>query len=111
RIQASHPRVQFVQADCMNPSTLIGPWVERPHPWLLIEDAHRNTFAVLEQFHPYLRPGDYLIVEDTAFLVPKYRQLERFIISHNDAYKVDTRYTDLFGYNGTFSFNGYIRRV
>jgi cephalosporin hydroxylase len=111
RVEVEHPRIQFVQADCTRPETLDGPWLDLPHPWLVIEDAHVNTFGVLEHLHARMQSGDYLIVEDTAFLVDKYRELERFMAGHRDQYKVDTRYTDLFGYNGTFSFNGYIRRM
>jgi cephalosporin hydroxylase len=109
--EAKHDRIQYVQADCMNPSTLDGPWLDFPHPWLVIEDAHVNTGAVLEHFHPHIKSGDYLIVEDTAFLVDKYDQFEAFMTRHHDEYKVDTRFTDLFGYNGTMSFNGYVRRM
>ena len=36
-----------------------------PHPWLVVEDAHHNVGAVLEHFHKYLSPGDYLVVEDS----------------------------------------------
>ncbi|MCT7660905.1 CmcI family methyltransferase [Mycobacterium deserti] len=111
RVVVGHPRIQFVQADCMKPDTFNGPWLDLPHPWLLIEDAHVNTHAMLEHFHPHLRPGDYLIVEDTAFMIDKYQDLERFVTSHGNDYKVDTRFTDLWGYNGTFSFNGYLRRM
>ncbi|SEH90967.1 Cephalosporin hydroxylase [Mycolicibacterium rutilum] len=111
RVVVEHPRIQFVQADCTKPSTFDGPWFDLPHPWLVIEDAHVNTYEMLEHFHPHLRPGDYLIVEDTAFMIDKYQALERFAGNHAGDYKVDTRFTDLWGYNGTFSFNGYLRRM
>ncbi len=111
RIRVRHPKVEFLQADCSQPSSLIGPWIDAPHPWLLIEDAHVNTLAVLKEFHPHLAPGDYWIVEDTAFILDKYRALEAFMDQHGQQYRVDTRYTDLFGYNATFSFNGYLKRV
>jgi cephalosporin hydroxylase len=112
RIKASHPRVEFFKGDCNDPSTLTVPELENlPRPWLLIEDAHVNTFNVLKHFHPYLKVGDYLIVEDTAFILEKYRQLARFMKEYPEAYRVDRRYADLFGYNATFSFNGYLKRV
>src|SRR4029077_19738078 len=77
RIRARHPRVEFLQADCNQPASMIDPWLkDRPHPWLLIEDAHVNTLGVLTEFHPHLAPGDYWIVEDTAYLREKYRALE-----------------------------------
>ena len=111
RVVVEHPRIQFVKADCETPSTFDGPWLDLPHPWLVVEDAHVNTREMLEHFHPHLRPGDYLIVEDTAFMIDKYQALERFVTEHAGDYKVDTRFTDLWGYNGTFSFNGYLRRM
>ena len=112
RIRARHPKVEFLQADCNQPSSLVGAWLEnRPHPWLLIEDAHVNTLAVLKAFHPHLAAGDYVIVEDTGFLRGKYRALEQFMAQYGPHYQVDTRYTDLFGYNATLSFNGYLKRV
>jgi cephalosporin hydroxylase len=93
-------------------SSLVGPWLEdRPHPWLLIEDAHVNTLEVLKTLHPHLVAGDCVIVEDTGFLLEKYRALERFMAQYGQHYRVDTRYTDLFGYNATLSFNGYLKRV
>jgi cephalosporin hydroxylase len=109
--EAKNDRIQYVKADCMHPDTLDGPWLELPHPWLVIEDAHVNTGAVLDHFHPHIKSGDYVIVEDTGFLVDKYRQFAAFMTSHHTEYKVDTRFTDLFGYNGTMSFNGYVKRM
>ncbi len=112
RITTRHPRVEFLPADCNQPSSLIGPWIkDRPHPWLLIEDAHVNTLGVMTELHPHLVAGDYWIVEDTAFKPWKYQALAQFMKQYGQHYRVDTRYTDLFGYNATFSFNGYLKRV
>ncbi len=49
------------------PQRLFDPDLLRsaPHPWLVVEDAHHNVAAVLEQFHEFLVPGDYLVVEDS----------------------------------------------
>ncbi len=112
RIEVKHPRVEFLRGDCMKPETLEPAGIaDLPRPWLLIEDAHINTLGVLNHFHRHLRSGDYLIVEDTAYILEKYRALERFMEDHGESYRVDTRYTDLFGYNATFNFNGYLKRV
>jgi cephalosporin hydroxylase len=95
-----HPGVKFYQGDCSTPDKLFDPDLLRsePHPWLVIEDAHHNVRAVLEQFHPYLLPGDYLVVEDSDV---KRQALEEFTAAHPGDYRVDTRFTDNFGRNAT----------
>ncbi len=54
--------------------------------------------AVLEQFHHYLTPGDYLVVEDSDV---KREALRTFLGAHPGEYLVDTRFTDNFGRNAT----------
>ena len=73
-------------------------FAREPHPWLVVEDAHHNVGAVLEHFHKYLSPGDYLVVEDSDV---KRETLRQFIAAHPGAYLVDTRFTDNFGRNAT----------
>ena len=36
--------------------------------------------------------------------------LREFARAHPGQFQVDTRFTDLFGYNSTFNFNGYLRK-
>ena len=36
------------------------------HPLVLIDDVHINTPGILNYFHQFLKPGDYIIVEDTC---------------------------------------------
>lgn len=97
---AQHPRVDFYQGDCSDPAQLFASELLRsaPHPWLLVEDAHHNVAAVLEQFHAFLRPGDYLVVEDSDV---KRDALRSFVGAHPGDYLVDTRFTDCFGRNAT----------
>jgi cephalosporin hydroxylase len=96
----THPRVDYRQADCSDPERLFDPQLlaAEPHPWLVVEDAHHNVGAVLEHFHKYLSPGDYLVVEDSDV---KRETLRRFVADHPGAYLVDTRFTDNFGRNAT----------
>ena len=54
--------------------------------------------AVLEQFHPSLLPGDYLVVEDSDV---KRQAIREFVGGHPGDYLVDTRFTDFFGRNAT----------
>jgi cephalosporin hydroxylase len=95
-----HPGVDFHQGDCSDPARLFTSELLRsaPHPWLVVEDAHHNVAAVLEQFHAYLRHGDYLVVEDSDV---KRDALRSFIGAHPGDYLVDTRFTDYFGRNAT----------
>ena len=97
---ADHPGVDFYQGDCSDPARLFDPALLRaaPHPWLVVEDAHHNVAAVLEQFHAFLRPGDYLVVEDSDV---KRDALRAFVGAHPRDYLVDTRFTDYFGRNAT----------
>ena len=95
-----HPLVTFYQADCANPETLFdhGLLCSEPHPWLVVEDAHHNVAAVLEHFHQFMRPGDYLVVEDSDV---KRDDLRAFTSAHPGSYLVDTHFTDAFGRNAT----------
>lgn len=117
RVRVEHPRVRFHTVDCMKPEGFLPQgapkdWLKTlPHPWLLIEDAHVNTRGVLEFFHPFLKSGDYWVIEDTAFILEKHDAMRAFFSSHSESYRVDTRFTDLYGYNSTFNFNGYVKRV
>jgi cephalosporin hydroxylase len=100
KAETEHPLVAFHQGDCANPETLFDQDLLRsePHPWLVIEDAHHNVAAVLEHFHKFMAPGDYLVVEDSDVKRPA---LRTFLGAHPGDYLVDTRFTDYFGRNAT----------
>jgi cephalosporin hydroxylase len=95
-----HPGVNFYQGDCSDPERLFDPdlLLSEPHPWLVVEDAHHNVVAVLEQIHKFLSPGDYLVVEDSDV---KRDALRQFLGTRPGHYLVDTRFTDYFGRNAT----------
>ncbi len=103
-----------------------------PHPWVVIDDAHANVPGVLEHFAGHMKTGDYFVVEDTNPNVPeklelgggrivvsdlkpigkvKLDQLRAFFTKHEKEFAVDSYFTDFFGYNGTWNWNGYIRRM
>ena len=90
----------FIAATASNPSCLFAPELLRaePHPWLVVEDAHHNVAAVLERFHRFLAPGDYLVVEDSDV---KREAIRQFLGAHPGDYLVDTHFTDYFGRNAT----------
>jgi cephalosporin hydroxylase len=95
-----YPHVKFYQGDCSAPERLFDSDLlhSEPHPWLVVEDAHHNVIGVLEQFHPVLSPGDYLVVEDSDV---KRQAIRDFVGAHPGEYLVDTRFTDNFGRNAT----------
>ena len=35
-----------------------------PHPWLIVEDSHDNTEAIVKYFHQFMNVGNYLVIED-----------------------------------------------
>ena len=101
-----------------------------PRPWLVIEDAHTNVYGVLKYFHDYMQAGDYFIIEDQNPDLPlhfgydrifpctykragdvKLKVLKSFLTEYSQYYSVDSFYTDFFGYNGTWNWHGYIRRM
>ena len=100
KVEMEYPGVNFYRGDCSDPEGLFDPDLLRsePHRWLVVEDAHHNVAAVLEHFHQFLAPGDYLVVEDSDV---KREALRRFVDDHPGDYLVDTRYTDNFGRNAT----------
>jgi cephalosporin hydroxylase len=100
KAETKHPGVYFYQGDCSDPERLFDPDLlqSEPHPWLVVEDAHQNVLAVMEQIHKFLSPGDYLVVEDSDV---KRDALRQFIGAHPGDYLVDTRFTDYFGRNAT----------
>jgi cephalosporin hydroxylase len=100
KVESEHPHVTFYQGDCSEPERLFDAELLRtaPHPWLVVEDAHHNVAGVLEQFHKFLLPGDYLVVEDSDV---KRDVLRAFVGAHPGDYLVDTRFTDYFGRNAT----------
>lgn len=99
-VEMEHPRVSFYRGDCFEPELLFAPELLRaePHPWLVVEDAHHNVAAVLERFHRFLAPGDYLVVEDSDV---KRDAIRQFLGAHPGNYLVDTHFTDYFGRNAT----------
>ena len=110
KVERKHPGVEYLQGDCSDPAHLFDAELFRsaPHPWLVVEDAHHNVGGVLEHFHKYLSPGDYLVVEDSDV---KRETLRQLVAGHPGAYLVDTRFTDNFGRNATCAANSIFVRT
>jgi hypothetical protein len=94
-----------------------------PRPWLVIEDAdheYETSIEVLKFFHPWLQPGEYIVVEDGIISdlsqVPDcnsgpHRALKEFLPNHPEEYEIDSSYCDFFGYNVTWCTNGWLRKT
>ncbi len=110
KVEITYPRVTFYQGDCATPQTLFPTDLlqSEPHPWLVIEDAHHNVAEVIGHMHAYLRPGDYLVVEDSDV---KREALRAFLAGHPGDYLVDTRFTDNFGRNATCAADSIFVRI
>jgi cephalosporin hydroxylase len=109
------PNVTFIRGNGRNLSPVItdGFLSQLPRPLLVVEDAdhsYETTSAVLKFFHPHLRRGEYIVVED-GITSPGVRQaLIEFFQLHGNDYAVDPEYCDYFGYNATWCMNGFLRR-
>lgn len=124
--------VTFLQGDsCAIEKTFTKEFLARlPHPWIFIEDSHVNLDALLRYFHQHCLQGDYMVVEDTSpetskelgmggvvhdhYVMMGEKQLDclrDFLEEYSDYYAVDSFLTDLFGYNGTWHWHGFIRKM
>lgn len=106
-------------------------------PIVLIDDAHVNIANVYSHFDRHaLNQGDYLIIEDTIPWIPdtfgppadnrddlsqngdkpgewgqwKWDEVISFFHGIDSQYLVDRYYTDFFGYNSTWNWNGFLRK-
>lgn len=93
---------------------------------MVIEDADHQratTLEVLRFFDPWLRAGEYIVIEDgivdDLFGGERLAALEggprpaiaEFLAERGADYEIDTRLCDHFGPNVTWNVNGYLRRA
>jgi len=80
-------------------------------PILMIEDSHENCNALVKAINPFLKSGDYLIIEDTLDQ-NKYKET---ILSEdgirNMDYEVDTFYCDFWGINNSWNVNSVFKKL
>jgi len=102
--------VTFIQGNCFEIERVLPlSFLQNlPHPWLVIEDMHKNTLGVLRYFAGMLQAKDYLIVEDSR---SKQDPIGEFMKDHESEFRVDTRYTDFFGRNATCSADSIFARI
>jgi cephalosporin hydroxylase len=120
----TRPGITFLTGDAQDlGATLKDELLESlPRPWLVIDDADHSrstTLAVLRFFDKWLRPGEYIVVEDgivTDMRVPELydggprQAIQEFLRAHGDRYAIDRTYCDYFGHNVTWNVDGFLRR-
>lgn len=121
----SDPRISFLKGDVAELAKSLTDEFLAPleRPWLVIEDSshlYEHSLAALNFFHPHLRRGDYLIVEDGIVdalgIAAQYnggpsRAVNEFFSMHPTEYEMVTAMCDFFGKNVTWNPNGYWRKV
>lgn len=78
------------------------------HPILVIEDSHENSGELLTLLDSFMKPDDYLVVEDTLSEW-KHEMMTKFLGNKN--YLVDTHYCDFWGYNNSWNINSFLKKV
>ena len=123
--KVTHPRVIFLEGSgrSLGESFTVEFLQRLPRPLLVIEDAdhaYETSIATLQFFHPLLRNGEYMVVEDGIISdlseVPDcnsgpHRALKEFLRQYPDDYEIDGNYCDFFGYNVTWCTNGFLKKV
>lgn len=109
--EAVHPRLHFHAVDLSDLRTFDKSLLKSlPHPWLVIDDAHVDIFKVFLYLDPFLRSGDYYVLED-VFVHPTAKTIDLATrVFEQEGYLVDKYYTDAFGYNVTACPNGWLRK-
>ncbi|MGL4491090.1 MAG: CmcI family methyltransferase [Rhizobiaceae bacterium] len=121
----SDPRIEFRQCDVKDIAAALPDDFMKQllHPILVIDDAsHKAAHVtnVMDFFHRYSVPGDYLIVEDAILSLimndadfggGPIKAIHEFLKNHPDTYEIDRARCDTFGHNVTWNPDGYIRRT
>ena len=121
----SHLSVQFRRGDAQRLSEVLTPpeMQSLARPLLVIEDSSHlagTTAAVLDFFDPWLRPGEYIVIEDgilTAMRAAEtydggpLRAIHEFLTRAGDRYEIDRTFCDYYGHNVTWNVDGYLRRI
>ncbi|MFK7836996.1 MAG: CmcI family methyltransferase [Sulfitobacter sp.] len=117
--------IRFVQGDVMALEETFAAHClfDLPRPWILSEDS-AHTFdacmSVLRFGAKHLRPGEFLIMEDSVLaeldLADRFdggpsRAIATYLTAHPGIYEIDTTYCDMFGVNATTNPNGYLRKI
>lgn len=125
KISFRRDNIEFFECDALHLERVLTPSIlgSLERPLLVIEDsAHFSEIclAVARFFDRVLRPGDYMIIEDSniaelgvgdEFNGGPIGAIAQFLAETEGRYEIDARYCDRFGPNVTSNPNGYLRRV
>jgi cephalosporin hydroxylase len=122
----THPFVSYRRGNGRRFERALSPEqvAELPRPLLVIEDAdhtYETSSAVLAYFHPLLRAGDWIVVEDgnlsdmyptlfTDGLSGPHAALREFFARRGADYRLASEFCDLYAYNATTASNGILER-
>lgn len=125
-------RIQFVQADLYNEKEALNEeLMSLPHPWVVVEDCHVNSYNITNRLSKYMQVGDYYIIEDLSphciaeyvdlmdpnarnykeWGLAKRKEVFEWFVENPDVFQVDTYYADYLGYNGTTNWDGFLRKM
>lgn len=121
----AHPSVTFLEGDARDLGAVLPPSLMESiaRPLLVVEDSSHfagTTAAVLDFFDRWLRPAEYVVIEDgilTAMRVADsydggpLRAIHEFMARTTGRYEIDRALCDYFGTNVTWNVDGYLRRV
>lgn len=124
-VGVSHPSVTFLRGDARDLANILTPpfLQDMARPLMVVEDSSHiagTTSAVLDFFDPWLRPGEYIVIEDGILsdmrVADLYeggplRAIHDFLARTSGRYEVDRGLCDYFGRNVTWNVDGYLRRV
>src|ERR1019366_3734823 len=124
-VDATHAALTFVKGDAHSLGAVLSvdlmKTIERP--LLVVEDSSHmagTTASVLDFFDSWLRPGEYIVIEDgilTAMRIADaydggpLRAIHEFLARTAGRYQPDRTLCDYFGTNVTWNVDGYLRRV
>jgi cephalosporin hydroxylase len=121
----SHPAVRFFRGDAHRLGEVLTPdrMASLARPLLVVEDSSHlagTTAAVLDFFDPWLRPGEYIVIEDGILTAMRagdtyqggpLRAIHDFLARSGGRYEIDRALCDYYGRNVTWNVDGYLRRV
>lgn len=122
--------VTFHRVDICDTAAVYTALQDAPHPWLVCEDCHLSTHTIMSVFDPIMRPGDYIVFEDThpcnpdeagmsaesdtyscdTWATAKLDSVETEMYTQPQ-YLIDTDLQDLYGYNGCTHINSIFCKV
>lgn len=115
----AHKRINFFHEGWENYEVIKSKNFEKI---LVIEDSSHdyvNTLNVMERFGPLVCKDSYLIVEDgivnalnmkKRFAGGPIKAIKEFLRKHQE-FKIDYKWTNMFGKNATFNVIGYLKRM